>query len=83
MDALEPSEAMMDLAVAKNIYTNHICDYLNSLETSVKSGMSGCLVGALQIHFFSKNPRLLWQWVGGSRFHSEFLFIFFEKIFPE
>ena len=22
--------------------------------------------------FFSKNPRLLWKWVGGSRSHSEF-----------
>ena len=23
----------------------------------------------------SKNPRLLWKWVGGSRIHSEFFFI--------
>ena len=25
-------------------------------------------------NFFSKNPRLLWKWVGGSRSHSEFFF---------
>ena len=25
--------------------------------------------------FFSKNPRLLWKWVGGSRSHSEFCFV--------
>ena len=38
MDALEPSEAMMALAAAKNVYTNYICDYLNSRETTVKNG---------------------------------------------
>ena len=82
MDALEPSEAMMDLAVAKNIYTNHICDYLNSVETSVKSGMSGCLVGALQIHFFSKNPRLGPAMAVGGCVKVSLGFFFF-LIFPE
>ena len=32
------------------------------------------VLGALQIKNFSKNPRLLWKWVGGSRSHSEFFF---------
>ena len=29
-------------------------------------------LGALQRIFFSKNPRLLWKWVSGSKSHSEF-----------
>ena len=29
-------------------------------------------IGALQRIFFSKNPILLWKWVGGSRSPSEF-----------
>ena len=29
-------------------------------------------LGALQRKKNSKNPRLLWKWVGGSRSHSEF-----------
>ena len=27
----------------------------------------------------SKNPRLLWKWVGGSRFHSNFFFKSFQN----
>ena len=31
-------------------------------------------LGALQRKENSKNPRLLWKWMGGSRSHSEFFF---------
>ena len=30
---------------------------------------------------FQKNPRLLWKWVGGSRSHSEFFYLW--KIVPK
>ena len=39
MDALEPSEAMLDVASAKNIYTKCIYGYLNM--TNVKCGQCG------------------------------------------
>ena len=40
MNALEPSEAMLDVASAKNIYTKCIYGYLNM--TNVESGQCGC-----------------------------------------
>ena len=35
---------------------------------------SGSLLGAVQRRKNSKNPRILWKWVGGSMSRSEFLF---------
>ena len=32
------------------------------------------LIRGFAKNFFSKNPRLLWKWVGGSRSHSDFFF---------
>ena len=36
-------------------------------------------LGALQRNFFSKNPRLLWKWMSGSRSNADF----FWKIIPK
>ena len=32
-----------------------------------------CTFGGFAKNFFPQNPRLLWKWVGGSRFHSDFV----------
>ena len=42
MDALEPSEPMMALAVAKKIYTKHILEFLDSRGSSIDSGQCAC-----------------------------------------
>ena len=41
----------------------------------IKDLCHGCTVRGFAKNFFSKNPRLLWKWVGGSRSHSEFFFV--------
>ena len=39
LDALEPSEEMLDLAKQKSIYTQHICDVISaSQQTSIFPG---------------------------------------------
>ena len=45
--------------------------HLLYLMTLLCNNINQTALGAVQ-RFFSKNPRLLWKWVGGSMSHSEF-----------